>query len=168
MDEGFDVDELPGPSSRPMAKTVTGAQKVLRGKSASNIPLLSVSASRPNKSKTSMPNISVPPQDHRYRAAPFYRTPTRVERLAAPPLPCSSGEILFTPNWTSDPVITDRINRAHVYNVGPGPVWELIEDRSWWKESITGRADEGSETCRRPRVYESLNVSPNFDVIDRK
>ena len=111
--------------------------------------------------------LSVPPQDHRYRAAPLYRTTTRVERLTGLPSPCRPAETVFTNNWTSDPVITARYNKASIYNVGAGPLWEMIEDRSWWKESLTGIPDEGSEAFRRPRVYQDVAVDPNLAILNK-
>ena len=132
-----------------------------------NAPSLGVSLSRPSKPRNPYA-LPIPPQDHRYRASPLYCTSTRVERLSSSPSPCAPAEITFTNNWTSDPVITDRYNKASIYNVGIGPTWEMIEDRSWWKESLIGRADEGTEACRRPKVYEGVTVNPDLVVLDRK
>ena len=50
-------------------------------------------------------------------------------------------------------------------NVGKGPIWELMEDRSWWKES---KSASNSQRDRRPRVYEDLDVSNGWSIIDEQ
>jgi transcription factor C subunit 6 len=161
-DENIEISAM---SSKPAAKVI--AQKFSKNKASTSTPSLSVAISRPSKPKNPA-NPAVPPPDHRYRAPPPYRTSARVERPAGPPSPCRPVDVVSTPNWASEAIITDRLNKAHMYNVGPGPVWELMEDRSWWKESITGSSDEGSESCRRPRVYGDVEVDSDLNVLDRK
>ncbi|TDL27316.1 hypothetical protein BD410DRAFT_818788 [Rickenella mellea] len=112
-------------------------------------------------------SLPTPSADHRHRSGPLYRHKALVERLASPPKPFSECPIKYTSNWTTDAVVTDRVTKASGYNVGCGPVWEIMEDRSWWKESIPGE-EEAKEENRRPKVYEELGTLGFFEALDQE
>ena len=104
--------------------------------------------------------------DHRHKSAPFYRHQRRVERLSSPPKLFHPSQVIVTENWTSTVSLTERIGRSSTLNVGWGPVWELMEDRSWWKESILGGGQEEKEHNRRPRVYQSLSLADGWEYLN--
>ncbi|OCH93813.1 hypothetical protein OBBRIDRAFT_817558 [Obba rivulosa] len=123
-----------------------------RRKAISLAPSLSVSGAGLRQAY-SLPNVH-----HRHRAIPLWRKtglsecPTEPPRLFGP----NSTELMNS--WGAIPAISERIGRAWGYNVGPGPLWELLEDRGWFKEAIDGvNADE--EKKRRPRVHEDVHAS---------
>jgi len=60
------------------------------------------------------------------------------------------------------PSTTRQKRKSWAYNVGPGPLWELIEDRGWFKEAApTGE----TEAHRRPRVYRDVRVREGWEVL---
>ncbi|KAF8641671.1 hypothetical protein AX16_009848, partial [Volvariella volvacea WC 439] len=69
--------------------------------------------------------------------------------------------------------ITDRVNKSWGYNVGNGPLWQLVEDRGWYKEANTDNGIGGddatereeSEAQRRPRVYADVVVKDGWEVL---
>ncbi|KAI6007138.1 hypothetical protein EDD15DRAFT_2395168 [Pisolithus albus] len=103
---------------------------------------------------------------HRHRAIPIYRRKDQVERLDRPPVLFNEPKITFTNSMTVDQPLTERVGKAWGYNVGPGPVWELLEDRSCFKESVRSSWDPRQEASRRPRVYQGLSVRPGWTVLD--
>lgn len=122
-----------------------------RKKAVSLAPGLSVSASGLRQAH-SLPNVH-----HRHRAIPLWRKPGSIERLSEPPALFEPDKTELTNSWGSIPAVAERINKAWGYNVGPGPLWELLEDRGWYKEAIDGiNADE--EKKRRPRVHEYISA----------
>ncbi|KAH6903104.1 hypothetical protein BKA70DRAFT_1228242 [Coprinopsis sp. MPI-PUGE-AT-0042] len=64
--------------------------------------------------------------------------------------------------------ISDRVSRAWGYNVGPGPLWQLAEDRRWFKESPLSGDGFEEEAKRRPRVYLGLPVMAGWGILDVK
>ncbi len=46
--------------------------------------------------------------------------------------------------------------------MGSGPVWQLIEDRSWFKEY-----SEHEELETRPCVYDDLQTNTEWEALDR-
>ncbi|KAI6031550.1 hypothetical protein BKA83DRAFT_26764 [Pisolithus microcarpus] len=107
-----------------------------------------------------------PSAHHRHRAIPIYHRKDQVERLDRPPVLFNEPKIAFTNSMTVDQPLTERIGKAWGYNVGPGPVWELLEDRSCFKESVRSNWDPRQEASRRPRVYQGLSVRPGWMVLD--
>jgi hypothetical protein len=73
----------------------------------------------------------------------------------------------MTNNFTQNSQVTDRVNKSCGFNVGWGPLWEMVEDRGWYKEAVEGvdgmdndagdgcvaargrRAPRGVERCQR-------------------
>ena len=63
---------------------------------------------------------------------------------------------MATNAWASSTIVTDRVNKSWGYNVGPGPLWELLEDRTWFKEAY--KSTKFSEKELRPRVHERVTI----------
>ncbi|KAI6047829.1 hypothetical protein EDC04DRAFT_2875993 [Pisolithus marmoratus] len=107
-----------------------------------------------------------PSAHHRHRAIPVYHRKDQVERLDQIRVLFNEPKITFTNSMTVDQPLTERVSKAWGYNIGPGPVWELLEDRSCFKESVRSNSDPREEASRRPRVYEDLSVRPGWSVLD--
>ncbi|KAG1782384.1 hypothetical protein EV702DRAFT_378896 [Suillus placidus] len=110
-----------------------------------------------------LPNPSV---HHRHRAMPVFLRKEKVERLDAPPALFNPPKIVSTNSMTSEQILTDRISKAWGYNVGPGPVWNILEDRSCFKEALEGEEDPINESFRRPRVYQGVEVKSGWTRLD--
>jgi len=94
--------------------------------------------------------LPAPSVNHRHRGIPLYFPYLRTLRLASKPSPFLPAETVWTRS-IGDSEIQTRLTKAAGYNFGRGPVWDLLEDRSWYKES-TG------EGQRRPIVYDALQM----------
>jgi transcription factor C subunit 6 len=105
----------------------------------------------------------IPSTHHRHRAVPLYNRPkgAKVERLADRPRPFVNPGVVPT-NSFSEEVVRVRVPKAWSYNVGPGPLWEVMEDRGWYSESA-GASDE-HESIRRPLVHQSIKMK---DTLER-
>jgi hypothetical protein len=86
------------------------------------------------------------------RGGSIWVHPRPVLRLTEPPNPFRRAETQPT-NSTNDPAVYQRVNRAWTQSAGPGPPWELLEDRSWWKEQ-----GDNDDVARRPRVYADTHL----------
>ncbi|KAF5389789.1 hypothetical protein D9757_003666 [Collybiopsis confluens] len=107
--------------------------------------------------------LPTPSVHHRHRAVPLYSVPGRVERLAS--LPTSiflTPEVVLTNNFTMNAKTVDRLNKAWGYNVGSGPIWELSEDRGWFKEA---RSPMQFERDRRPKVHTNIPVLNGWKIL---
>ena len=120
----------------------------------------------PARRTTKMYTLPNPSAHHRHRAIPVYHRKEEVERLDRLPALFEEPRTAFTESMTSSQTLTDRVGKAWGYNVGPGPVWEMLEDRSCFKESTRSKDDPRKEASRRPRVYASLSVRPGLEVLD--
>ncbi|KAH6902689.1 hypothetical protein BKA70DRAFT_1516504 [Coprinopsis sp. MPI-PUGE-AT-0042] len=105
---------------------------------------------------------------HRHRATPLFQQQGRVQRLTRPPVLFGSPQVVLTNNFTHSGQISDRVSRAWGYNVGPGPLWQLAEDRRWFKESPLSGDGFEEEAKRRPRVYLGLPVMAGWGILDVK
>lgn len=129
--------------------------------------------------------LPTPSHQHRHRAIPLYlREGKRLERMVvrqgdAAPEAESIPPSLFQhpPLQIVDyprPKVQERIAKACGYNVGHGPLWELLEDRSWFKESEKpeyvrpGSADVDSESRRRPIVHGNIQVKSGWRMLDMR
>ncbi len=137
------------------------------------------STSRPSKAKkavrknvTLVPSVSVsrqpstfplPSIHHRHRAIPIHHRNGEVERLKHTPQLFKHCEVASTNSWSSNEVVGARVGKAWGHNVGTGPLWEIMEDRAWFKESAHN--DDASEAARRPRVYESIGVPAEWKTL---
>ena len=72
--------------------------------------------------------------------------------------------------YASFPTLTRRVGKAWGAGVGAGPVWPVVEDLGWFRESATrapaddAEEEEGTkvllraERARRPRVHVHIEV----------
>lgn len=119
----------------------------------------------PRGSKRQNYVLPTPSVHHRHRAVPLYSRTGRVERLTAPPVLFNPPSLSLTNGYTESSKVSDRVNKAWGFNVGPGPLWDMSEDRGWYKEaSITG-GDIDSDGQRRPRVYSNVHVRNGWRVL---
>ncbi|KAK7463100.1 hypothetical protein VKT23_007685 [Stygiomarasmius scandens] len=152
------------PSKPKPAAAAKGKAKANTNVSA--ISALSTPASRASTFtgvfKRQMYALPTPSVHHRHRAVPLNYIPGRVERLLAPPTLFSQNKIGLTYNFTHNERITDRVSKAWGYNVGSGPLWELVEDRAWFKEAKYGAETEAD---RRPKAYGHVPVQ-KWELLD--
>ena len=113
-----------------------------------------------------MYSLPVPSVHHRHKAIPIFRREKCVERLTRPPVLFGANETVPTNSFTSDPAVTGRLNKAWGYSIGPGPLWELLEDRGWYKEAVEPEGGEEKEENRRPRVYPELTIEDSGLSLD--
>jgi transcription factor C subunit 6 len=107
-----------------------------------------------------------PSLHHRHRSVPLLRRAERVERLASAPTPLGPDPpVLPTRSGTTDLVVIERTARAAGYNIGAGPLWEMTEDRAWFKEAVRGGGDAHAETQRRPLVYTDVSFAVDWEVL---
>ncbi|KAF9218317.1 hypothetical protein BS17DRAFT_791722 [Gyrodon lividus] len=165
------VSGTPGPSTSPAvpfapSKTRKDQSRRLPPKMQQGASTSSVSApplTAPRTSKMyALPNTSA---HHRHRAKPVFLRKEMVERLDKPPSLFEKPQIALTNSMTTDQSLTDRISKAWGYNVGAGPVWEIMEDRSCYKEAIDSNTVPGNESSRRPRVYQNISVRPGWEIL---
>lgn len=113
----------------------------------------------------SLPALSI---HHRHRAVPLFYPTGRVARLTQPVQLFEPPRTIPTNNFTSTSTVHDRVNKAWGYNIGSGPLWELLEDRAWYKEAIDN-ADEDDmkvEANCRPRVYDGVRLNEGWEVVE--
>lgn len=97
-----------------------------------------------------------------HRAVSLFSRSGRVERLDEPPKIFQPTSTTLTTASIDEIKVADRVSRSWGYNVGPGPLWELIEDKGWFKEAApTGE----TEAHRRPRVYQDVRVREGWEVL---
>ncbi|KAM6500158.1 hypothetical protein JOM56_003172 [Amanita muscaria] len=180
-DEGedgeFEEDEdakydATGPPSTPKGKgkgkaTKTTKPKGTKAKITATVGHPSLVARTAKRQQYALPTPSV---HHRHRALPLFTdATTRVERLTScPKLFESNSTTIWTNGFTSSPKVTDRVQKAWGYNVGNGPIWQLVEDRGWYKEAYTGKTEDDSEmddAKRRPRVYHDVGVMNGWSLL---
>ena len=65
----------------------------------------------------------------------------------------------------SSTLVSDRVNKSWGYNVGRGPLWELLEDRGWYKEAFD--SPRVTELDMRPRVYQTIPLGYQ-EVLDHQ
>ncbi|KAF9014294.1 hypothetical protein BDQ17DRAFT_1386722 [Cyathus striatus] len=157
-EDELEDDELSN-SPKPKRKRGSTAVSVV---SASRAPSKSAKPKPKASSVKSLMDVRTPCTkcNHRHRAMPLYSRSGRVERLLSFPN-------MFLPNAGSK--ATDWVNKSWGYNVGWGPLWELVEDRGWYKEAKKREGDEdGMESCRRPRVYESVRMKDGWEILSKE
>jgi transcription factor C subunit 6 len=94
-----------------------------------------LSVSRPHRPGISVaPNL--PSKDHRHRPNGLWAPPSDVYRPLSPPNPLSKSEVVRT-NSADHPAVMQRVKKAWANSSGIGPVWELLEDRAFFKEEWT-------------------------------
>ncbi|KAI0723855.1 hypothetical protein C8T65DRAFT_627670 [Cerioporus squamosus] len=106
---------------------------------------------------------ALPSLHHRHRPMGIYKKEDKTERLIKPPALFQPAFTTPTNAWASSATVTDRVNKSWGYNVGPGPLWELLEDRTWFKEAY--RSAKSSEKELRPRVHQDVAVN-RYQVLN--
>lgn len=161
-DEDAEADDDDGLSDAGVADDFHSASG--RALSVSSVRAAKSTKVSARRSVTLAPGISVnrqamssqiPSLHHRHRAVPLYNRHGSVERLTQPPCLFTQPELQLTKAWSFNATVSGRVNKAWGYNVGPGPLWELLEDRAWFKEADL---DGESEPARRPRVHQNVKI----------
>jgi transcription factor C subunit 6 len=133
----------------------SGKQRLKAGKNATR-----------HGQKRSQYALPTPLVNHRHRGVPLFSRSARVERLAGPPKLFGPTSTVLTASFTNSSKVTDRVSKAWGFNVGPGPLWELAEDRGWFKEAEVIGNDVEMERKRRPRVYREVCVRAGLELLD--
>lgn len=162
MDLDEDIDEGIA-FSTAQSKTPKGNGKKVTPSQRSTVQLTPGLARPTNRQTHALP---LPSMHHRHRSVPIYHRADRVERLATRPRPFDCVEVVPTSSGTGDQEVLDRATKAWGYNVGAGPLWDLMEDRGWYKEALEERGKEHEEASRRPRVHNDVQVSPGWMIFD--
>ncbi|KAF8584107.1 hypothetical protein K439DRAFT_1346874 [Ramaria rubella] len=160
QDGVYDITPSP-PDPKPKTKSKGKGKVVATGRSnAASLhrpatTMLAPGLSRPSARQNYA--LPLPSLNHRHRGTPIHLPPARTRRLLSEPKIFGHVETVMTRS-VADPVIRERIAKATGYNFGHGPVWELIEDRSWFKECAIG-----DQT--RPTAYKSLQIDQNCQFL---
>ncbi|KAL4259264.1 General transcription factor 3C component [Pleurotus pulmonarius] len=100
---------------------------------------------------------------HRHRAPPLFIQPRATLRLTKAPELFAAPSVTETSTFNHSPEIARKLGKAWGHSIGPGPVWDLLEDRGWFKEAQT---EDIAESSRRPRVYHDLKITSSWEVVD--
>ncbi|KDQ33097.1 hypothetical protein PLEOSDRAFT_1073426 [Pleurotus ostreatus PC15] len=100
---------------------------------------------------------------HRHRAPPLFIQAGATLRLTKAPELFEEPSVTETSAFNYSPEIARKLGKAWGHSIGPGPVWDLLEDRGWFKEAQPGDITESS---RRPRVYRDLKITNSWEVLD--
>ncbi|KZV71848.1 hypothetical protein PENSPDRAFT_650271 [Peniophora sp. CONT] len=146
----------PAPSHRPKGKGKTKTPKE---------PLAADLAAFERPSHRQMYTLPQPSVNHRHKAVPIFRHSSSTERLTRAPRLFGENATVSTNAYTSSQPVTERLNRALGYNVAAGPLWELIEDRGWFKEGDWAVDHPGTEASRRPRVYSDVPIYAQWSTL---
>lgn len=158
-----DVDPLSAPATKSASTVSKGKGKAVPKKGNSH-PNLGTGLTRSRRQMYTLPTPSV---HHRHRAVPLYRREGRVERLKQPAELFNAPSITMT-NSVDQNRVMERLNKAWGYNAGPGPLWEMVEDRSWFKESTTIGKGGDTEAERRPLVHRDVRVKSGQQVLTKE
>jgi transcription factor C subunit 6 len=116
----------------------------------------------------SLPNPTV---HHRHRPMPLFDRSGNVEQLLEEPVMFRPPSITTTNGFTSSKLTRDRLSKAWGFNVGSGPLWELLEDRGWYKETcrVTSSSPEPEkEALRRPHVYQNVRLKDGWKILTKE
>ncbi|KDQ10972.1 hypothetical protein BOTBODRAFT_115064 [Botryobasidium botryosum FD-172 SS1] len=133
------------------------------------------------------PTRSAPPRIHRgtttlthlrgaLRRIQLYIRPGPGLRLTHRPLPFERERVARTTGVGEYAAVEGRLGRAWVSSIASGPVWELIEDRGWWKEvqgslGMDGLEKIGGEELAklwaRPIVYGDVEFPQGWTILSR-
>lgn len=100
---------------------------------------------------------------HRHRAPPLFTQSGSTLRLTKAPELFEAPSVTETNTFNYSPEIARKLGKTWGHSIGPGPVWDLLEDRGWFKEAQTADITENS---RRPRVYHDLKITSSWEVQD--
>jgi transcription factor C subunit 6 len=121
--------------------------------------------SRARKPKGKIYALPTPSVHHRHRAVPLYSREGRTERLTVRPSLFEPPSLTLTTSFTERPTVLERVNKAWGFNVGHGPLWDLAEDRGWYKEAITTGNNTETEAKHRPRIYPDIPVQDGWEIM---
>ncbi|KAL0581909.1 hypothetical protein V5O48_000139 [Marasmius crinis-equi] len=151
------------------------APRVVSQKTASATPgpsqsqTVSVSAASGARRHHKWYSLPSPSVHHRHRAVPlFNQTNSRVRRMTAAPKLFEEPETAETNGFTSNEKVSDRVGKSWGYNVGPGPFWELCEDRAWFKEYCMSDNTASEEMSKRKRAHENVSVKNGWKLLNRE
>ena len=172
-DEGADSESVVSMDDGPVLREGLKSRK--RGaKSAAGVNAATLTASTQNLlsvSRPHRPGISVAPnlpsKDHRHRPNGLWAPPSDVYRLSSSPIPLSKSEAVRT-NPADHPSVMQRVKKAWANSSGSGPVWELLEDRAFFKEEWVDY-DLSSRKGRklRPLVFPTVRAQQP-PILSRK
>ena len=83
------------------------------------------------------------------RVVPLYSREESTERLTVRPFLFEPSSLTLTTSLTQRRIVSERVNNAWGFNVGYGPLWDLAEDRGWYKEAVTTGNNTDTEAKRR-------------------
>ncbi|KAJ8076390.1 hypothetical protein PM082_000813 [Marasmius tenuissimus] len=145
--------------SQPISKSATPGPSQSQTVSAA-------SAARRQHKMYSLPSPSV---HHRHRAVPLFTlTNSRVKRLVSQPKLFEEPETTETNSFTSNEKVSDRVGKSWGYNSGPGPFWELAEDRTWYKECYMGDDIPDEDKPKRKRVHGNVKLKAGWKLLSRE
>ncbi|KAG6860593.1 hypothetical protein C0995_009483 [Termitomyces sp. Mi166 len=170
VDEDEDEDMEPEEDAPNVVPSVSithsrRSASVLETKAKTIRNLAKPSVSRASKRQQYV--LPTPSVHHRHRAVPLYTRTGRVERLETRPVLFKASKITMSNNFTQNAKVADRVNKSWGYNVGPGPIWELVEDRGWYKEAVEKVPDMDSDGNRRPKVHKNILVKAGWKVLSK-
>ncbi|KAF7291665.1 Pre-mRNA splicing factor [Mycena chlorophos] len=116
-----------------------------------SMPAMGGAAGIARTSKRQVSILPTPSVHHRHRAVPLFPHTGRVERP-----------------HKGTRAITNRGSRAWGFNVGAGGLWDMVEDRGWYKEALPCEGDYATEATRRPVVYPELKVQDGWKVLGQQ
>lgn len=137
----------------------------LKGRVKSKIETAAKVIVGPKGTKRQQYVLPTPSVHHRHRAVPLYSREGRVERLVNTPSLFTRPVTTLTNGFTENSKVSERVNKSWGYNIGAGPLWDLAEDRAWYKEAITTGEDTETEHMRRPRVYENVPLLEGWEIL---
>ena len=169
LDDAEPEDELEASASAakpPRRRTASTRESSLVGpESASVGPRRKSAAPKPTAKRSVMlaPGLSrlasrqqhaLPSHHHRHRSLGIHQKGGKTEHLTEPPQLFQPASIALINAWGVNSAITERVNKSWGYNIGPGPLWDMVEDRGWFKEAHS--SSNTTEKERRPRVHDRL------------
>lgn len=169
-DEEEEEEVVPKPKKRGSTAIAVSKGKGKAKATPASTPkaMLTPGAGLPRTSRRQMFMLPTPSVHHRHRAAPLFERPGSVERITSRPSLFAPTQTALTNAFTHSARITDRVNKSWGYNVGPGPLWQLVEDRRWFKEAATAGKDVDTEAGRRPRVYADVRVKSGWKILSKR
>jgi transcription factor C subunit 6 len=167
-EDGEEPEEfLPrSPSERPIRPIPSKAKAKQPPSDVQRTTSLQLASLPRGHTTNKMYTLPTPSVHHRHRAVPIFFRTGRVERLLSPPKLFKSPELTSTNNFTYNTLVQERLNKAWGYSISSGPLWELVEDRGWYKEAIEDGVEVEKEANRRPRVYMDVQVKKGWVTLD--
>ncbi|KAJ7644297.1 hypothetical protein FB45DRAFT_1053081, partial [Roridomyces roridus] len=168
-DESLEQEDpvpVPIPKSRKAPAKEKRPAKPAKKTSDVFMPSLGSGAGIARTSKRQIYVLPTPSVHHRHRAVPLYTRVGQVERLAAKPDSVfGPAATASTHNFTHSLEVTKRVNKAWGFNVGPGPIWDLVEDRGWYKEALPDDGDTATDATRRPVTHQGIRVKSGWTIL---